>query len=92
MQAIKFGFSSMFEFLIKKGSDINAVDRDGLNALMYATIFTNGFIVKQLIEHGASTKKIDTFGHNALWYAKQTNKNDIIQLLETSIKKKLASK
>ncbi|XP_049616795.1 myotrophin [Syngnathus scovelli] len=51
--ACDFGQTSIVEFLLSKGADVNATDKHGLTPLIYACLEGHAACVKVLLEKGA---------------------------------------
>jgi ankyrin repeat protein len=69
--------------LIKHSADVNAADRYGLTALMFAaTLNGNPDVFITLLKHGADINAVDKDGRTALMFAAMLNGNpEIIALL-----------
>ena len=59
------GYFNLTEFLIKKGIDINDVQKDGSTALHGAAFYGQALIVQLLIEHGIDINIKNKYGHTA---------------------------
>ncbi len=66
--------------LITNGN-VNAVDKEGRTALLWAISHERIDLVEQLIAANANVSAVDNFGCNALKYAAQIGKLDIVNLL-----------
>src|SRR5689334_19650113 len=55
--------------LLKDGANANAVDRDGMPALMAATLFAGADMVELLLKNGANPNQADTSGATPLMWA-----------------------
>ena len=64
------GYFNLTEFLIKKGANINDVQKDGSTALHGAAFYGQELIVQLLIEYGIDIKIKNRFGHTAADEAK----------------------
>ena len=81
IDAIKYNQPGIAKFLIEKGIDINAVDSEGKNALMYAIRNELSEIAKLLIEKGIDIHAVDVKGKNALMHAIQIRNSEVAKLL-----------
>lgn len=72
-----------FVDLIKKGADINAINKEGRTALINAAIAKDYQTTKILLELNASTTIKDVYGKTALDYAYENGDKKMIQLLES---------
>ena len=59
------GYFNLTEYLIKKGININEVQRDGSSALHGAAFYGQALVVQLLIENGINTKIRNNFGSTA---------------------------
>jgi hypothetical protein len=59
------GYFNLTEYLIKKGININEVQRDGSSALHGAAFYGQELVVQLLIENGIDTKIRNNFGSTA---------------------------
>ncbi len=76
MKAAQEGNDWKVSRLIKAGADINAKDKDGWTALMYAVRYQEGIqCVNLLIDAGADVKTKNMFDSSALSIASSFNKN-----------------
>ena len=57
-QAIERGAVSDAERLLRTGANPNAVDAEGIPALMTATVFANAGMVEVLLKHGADANRV----------------------------------
>lgn len=83
MRAAKDGNDWEVKSLLKAGADINLVDLDGWNAVMFAVRYQNNLeVVKILIENNANLTQANKFGLNALQIAAgYSNNPEILGLL-----------
>jgi eukaryotic-like serine/threonine-protein kinase len=72
------------EALLKAGCDVNAADSNGRTPLMYAVLYSRATAVRLLLQGGANIKSKDKEGVTALDFAKQSNNQEIIQLIYQS--------
>lgn len=63
---------TMVKELIEQGADVNAVNEDGMSALMFAAYNETGDVLKILLEAGAKVNTKDKHGETAF---KKANKN-----------------
>src|SRR5215207_5037631 len=68
-QAIERGAVRDAERLLRTGANANAVDADGVPALMTATVFANAAMVEVLLNHGADANRVGPGGATALLWA-----------------------
>jgi ankyrin repeat protein len=62
--------------LLKLGAAIDKPDREGLTALMFATLANRTSVVKLLLENRASPNLVDSYGMTALLYAASVDYGD----------------
>ena len=55
------------------GGEVDAVNRQGLTALMFAAWHGHVDVIEYLLDHGADMHVVDSFGDNALGYAEKYN-------------------
>ena len=67
--AIERGAASDVERLLDGGASSNAVDGDGIPALMAATLFADAHVVDLLLKHGADPNRTGPAGTTALMWA-----------------------
>lgn len=80
-EAAMKGDSSRVKDLISRGADINAQDKDGRTALMYASQNGQAGIVRMLVEAKADVNARDKDGATALMFAAESNSLDVVQCL-----------
>jgi len=68
-QAIERGAAGDAERLLRTGANPNAVDAEGIPALMTATVFANAGMVEVLLKLGADANRIGPGGATALLWA-----------------------
>ena len=81
---IKFSYSRNLEgvkYLIEKGEDVNAKDKDGRTALIHAS--KNGYLemVKLLVKNGADINAKDNYGWSALILASDGGHFEVVKYL-----------
>ncbi|KAI8788179.1 ankyrin-3 [Biomphalaria glabrata] len=76
-----FGYTEKGVELIKTGANVNKSNRNGLTALMFASMFHNVGLVKILIQHGADVNLKDRRHINALMWTVLQGHTDIVQIL-----------
>ena len=81
MYAVINGNKEQILYLIEKGADINAGNRNDITPLMYAVINENNELVQFLIEKGADINAKDENNMTALMYAAENGEKKIVQLL-----------
>ena len=69
MFAAKSNTAGAVEILIHAGAAVNAQDRSGNTALIYAASYNNDDVVETLIDAGADTDIKNLSGHKASDYA-----------------------
>lgn len=67
--------------MLKAGADVNAKDKNGKTALMYAADAGNDETIKELLKAGANIQAKDNNGKTALMYAASTGNEDAIKAL-----------
>ena len=67
--AIQRGAASDVQRLLDGGASANAVDGDGIPALMAATLFADAHVVDLLLKHGADPNRTGPAGTTALMWA-----------------------
>ncbi|XP_059176271.1 ankyrin repeat domain-containing protein 50-like [Physella acuta] len=80
-QASQNGYAKTLEMLIKKGSDIKAVDNNGWNALMLASSEGQEKCVEVLINSGIDIEAVDNNGLNSLMLASSEGHDKVVELL-----------
>ena len=94
------GYFNLTEFLIKKGANINDVQKDGSTALHGAAYYGQELIVQLLIEYGININIKNRFGHTAADEAKtpfikelilNSQEDRIMNLFHNLYSKKLVS-
>lgn len=74
-----------FDELLKKISDINATDSQGMTLLLYSLKYGFWYGVDKSLEHGADINLTDEYGCNALHYAcTMPHLNSITKIIERS--------
>lgn len=76
------------KILLQNGADVNWEDGFNTTALMYAASNGNISIIKYLLEGGADIKHKDKQGNDAISTAKQAKHNDVVKLLEATLKER----
>ncbi|WP_347292251.1 ankyrin repeat domain-containing protein, partial [uncultured Brachyspira sp.] len=71
--------SSVAEYLINNGADINVTNEDGETPLMYASKVHNIKVIELLIQKGADINAFDNYGNTALIYG--VNNLETVKLL-----------
>jgi ankyrin repeat protein len=74
--------------LLQNGADVNWEDGFNTTALMYAASIGNIPIIKHLLDNGADIKHKDKQGNDAISTAKQAKQNDVVKLLEATLKER----
>jgi ankyrin repeat protein len=74
----------MAKFIIEHGGNVEVVDDNGFNALLWATIIDNQEekikVIKLLLENGVNIKQIGSDGHNVLSLLSLTKSKEEILL------------
>ena len=73
---------------LERGADIDAKDKQGDNALIWAAYKGNTVIVRFLIEKGANVNAKNIYGWDALVYAERECNAKMIELLKESCVKR----
>lgn len=83
MRAVRSGNDWKTKALIEAGAQVNATDKDGWTALMYAVRYQSNLqVVKLLLDNDAEVRSVNKYGTNALSLASSFNDNpEIISLL-----------
>jgi hypothetical protein len=81
--AAKKGNVALVKKLLEKGADVNAVNKDGETALMWASDKGHTEVAKLLIEKGADVNVADKSGTTALIWASLAGHTEIVKLLKT---------
>jgi len=71
----------LIKALIKKGINVNSVDKKGNTSVIYAIKEKNLFILKILFENGADLSIKNNKGYSAIDYAQRSNDDEIINYL-----------
>ena len=72
------GYYDLTEYLLKKGINVNEVQKDGSTALHGAAFYGQKLIIQLLIDHGVDTTIKNRFGHTAADEAKTPFIKEII--------------
>ena len=75
------GQTETVALLLEKGADVNAMDNDGITALMWTTKYGRTEIVKILLERGADVLAVDQYGDTALSMASKNGYTEIVKLI-----------
>lgn len=79
MKAAKKGNGWEVNALLKSGADVNAVDKDGWNALMYAVRYQmNSTVVETLLNAGCNAQERNNYGFTPLSIAARYNENPAV--------------
>lgn len=81
LMASEKGHKNIVEFLLKRGVNIDAQDRQGETALMCASRYERKDIVKLLLDKGANIEARNNAGWTALMEASRFEHEDIVELL-----------
>lgn len=82
MDAVWRGNKEITELLIKKGADLNTINKEGQNNLVLAVGANKIEICELLAKNGANPDIKDSMGMSAYEYAKLFKKTEIIEILE----------
>lgn len=88
--AIAEGHFDIVQLLIEKGANINSADMSKFTPLMYAAYRGYKNIVQFLLNNDADVKKITQHGKTALSLAQETNRIEIVEILQEHIDKENA--
>ncbi|EAY13227.1 ankyrin repeat protein, putative [Trichomonas vaginalis G3] len=77
----KFNISSLCEYFLSNGANINEKDKYGRTALHYAAYFNCKETAELLISHGVNINEKDIDGENALHYAARNNCKETAEFL-----------
>ena len=69
---------SIVEYLIEKGADVNAKNKDNCTALHFAKTLE---VAKTLVEHGADIESVNDFGNTPLILQSRLGRVDIVKYL-----------
>lgn len=72
------GYFDLTEYLLKKGININEVQKDGSTALHGAAFYGQELVIQLLLEHGINTKIRNNFGSTADEEARTQKIRDLI--------------
>jgi ankyrin repeat protein len=78
----------MFDYLIKKGANVNIKNNEGETTLMLAAKFGNTFMVGKLISLGVDVNVLNNNNENALDYAKKEKNTATAELIQLAMAKK----
>lgn len=81
LDAAKSGDLEKVKALVKKGEDINQVQKSGTSAIMYAVQYVHKDVAAYLIEQGANLDLETSMGGTALSRAAENNDVELMQLL-----------
>jgi hypothetical protein len=84
IEAAKKGYPPLARAFLAKGAEVNAVDRNGATALIWAVAGRSPDLVTLLIDHGADVNMRDLEGLSALDLAKRKNLDDIAAMLQAA--------
>ena len=74
------------QLLLDRGANVNARNHEGKTALIDAAGgFGGNAIVRLLLDRGADAKLKDKEGKSALDYARESEKNDAMEMLKTAM-------
>ena len=76
-----FTFSALVKWLLTKGSDINAKNSDGWNALHYAARYSDGATVKFLLKKGANFETQTNSSLTSLHLAASHSRLSVLQAI-----------
>jgi ankyrin repeat protein len=79
--AIKNGEAGVVRTLIRRNTDVNAVERDGTTPLQWAVYNEVPAIVEQLLDAGADVEAVNREGMTPLALAASTGNEEIVELL-----------
>ena len=84
MRSVQCGHTAICEMLLRKGARVDAINKDGLFSLNYATVNGNLAIFTHLANYGANLSSRNTiYGwtplHRAVWYGHFSIVNEIVQ-------------
>jgi len=82
-EAVDSGHKELVQYLLDKGADINAKERQGWTPLHMASAAGEREIVELLLTKGAALNVGDIRGGTALWYAKERGNKEIVGLLRS---------
>ena len=80
-QSVRSGDYAGVKKLIEEGTDVNAQTKEGVPALMIASIIGHIEVAKLLIEEGADVNTRDNDGGTALIWASQEGHTEVVKLL-----------
>lgn len=90
LHSILHGQYDIAEFLIRRGINVNEVNKYGVSALMIAARNNDIRAIKLLVKYKPKLYLKDRFGNNALSYALMNNNQDVHKLLSSLSSKAVA--
>lgn len=82
MAAVVKGNQELVELILAQNPNVNAVDQNGVNAIIYAVMFEQTEIIKKLLETDVDLNHKDKKGKSALDYTEASENETIIELLK----------
>jgi len=79
--AAKFGQEEALNMLLNFGAQVNATDKDGNNALHFATLNSHGSIVKKLVEAGIQINAKNKNRHTSLMIGAKLGNLEMVKML-----------
>lgn len=81
MAAVVKGNKELVELILAQNPNVNAVDQNGVNAIIYAVMFEQVEILKKLLETDVDLNQQDKKGKSALDYVEDSTNEEIKALL-----------
>jgi hypothetical protein len=81
--AAMLGKEQMVEYLVSRGADVNARDKEGNTPVMLSVVYDQPATLKKLVEMGAELKSKDQYGYTAMDKAVNRGREHLTAFLES---------